>query len=304
MYSKEAHTAEHIFMGSLQRLVSNIFVRKVEHKDSENKVYIRCPELALDAVYEAELMANRAIRENRKVRTHNFASLEEARKSFPQMRAYEDRIAGEVRVVEVEGYDYAACAREHVESTGQCGLFLVTHLTREGDEYEIEFRVGEPAEMAALEMSMKSIRVASELGASMKTLEPAARNLRNELESHKMRMAAITEQALGKIRAEHINGKSVYASVFEMLDDRTLLKRAGEIIKKPDTVAILINVNDKATVIFACSDNLKLDCNSILQSLLAKYGGKGGGRPNFSNGSLPKEAAAEALNALLQSLQG
>lgn len=304
LHSKEAHTAEHIFIGSLQRLANNIFVRKVEHRDSVNKVYVKCPDLTYDAIYEAELMANKVIREDRKVKVHSFPSLEEARKSFPKTRAYEERVSGDVRVIEIDGYDYAACAREHTEKTSQCGFFIVTHLSREQDEYEIEFRVGESAELSALEMSMKSIKVATELGASMKTLEPTARNLRNELDAYKRRISAITEQMLDKVQPESMNGRSVYSSIFDMLDDRTLLKRAGEIIRKPDTVVVFINVNDRATVVFARSENLRVDCNSILRSVLSKYGGGGGGRPNFANGSLPKERAREALDALLQSLEG
>ncbi len=128
MRSKEAHTAEHIFMGSLQKLVNDIFVRKVEHDDSVNRVYMKCQELSLDSIHEAELMANKIIGEGRKVKEHNFQSIEEARKVFPQMRAYEERISGSVRVIEIDGYDYAACAREHTENTSKCEFFLVTHV--------------------------------------------------------------------------------------------------------------------------------------------------------------------------------
>src|SRR5687768_18368695 len=44
-----------------------------------------------------------------------FASLEEAKKHIPNLRANEERISGEVRVVEIEGHDVAACAMEHTE---------------------------------------------------------------------------------------------------------------------------------------------------------------------------------------------
>ena len=302
MHSKEAHTAEHIFVGSLQKIVSNIFVRKVEHKDSLNKVYIKCQELSLDAIHEAELMANKIIGEGRKVKEHNFESIEDARKSFPQMRAYEERISGNVRVIEIDGYDYAACAREHTENTDECGFFIVTHVSREQDEHEIEFVVGEQAKLSAIEMSMKCIGVARELGASMNTLEATARNLKDDLDRYKRRLNQITEQLVDKVVPQSKGDKLVYANVFDMLDDSVLMKKAGEIIKNPDTIVIFINASNNGTVLLACNDKLPINCSSILKSVLSKFEGKGGGKPSFATGSVPKDKICETFDALLKEL--
>ena len=302
MHSKEAHTAEHIFMGSLQKLVSDIFVRKVEHTDSVNRVYIKCQELSLDNIREAELMANKIIGEAREVKEHNFQSIEEARKAFPQMRAYEERISGNVRIVEIDGYDYAACAREHTKNASECGLFIVTHVSREKDEYEVEFVVGDQAKLSAVEMSMKCISVARQLGASMKTLESTAKNLNDDLDLHRKRLNQITEQLVDKIIPQTKGGKLLYAGVFEMLDDSTLIKKAGEIIKRSDTIVIFTNANNIGMVIVACNDKLQLDCSSILKSVLTRFQGKGGGKPNFATGSLPRDKLNEAFDALLREL--
>lgn len=302
MHSKEAHTAEHIFVGSLQKLVNNIAVRKVEHGDSTNKVYMRCQELSLDNIREAELMANKIIGEARKVKEHSFQSIEDARKAFPHMRAYEQRIAGNVRVIEIDGYDYAACAREHTENTGECELFIVTHVSREKDEYEVEFVVGEQAKLSAIEMSMKCITVARELGASMKTLESTARNLKDDLEMYRKRLSLITEQLVDKIIPQKKGAELLYASIFEMLDDSTLIKKAGTLTKNFDTIVIFINANNKGTVLLACNDSLHIDCNSMLKSVLGKFQGKGGGKPTFATGSVPRDKIHEVFDALLKEL--
>ena len=302
MRSKEAHTAEHIFVGSLQKLVKNIFVRKVEHSDSVNKVYIKCQELSLDNIYEAELMANKIIGERRKVKEHNFQSVEDARKAFPQMRAYEERISGDVRVIEIDGYDYAACAREHTEDAGECGLFVVTHVSREKEEHELEFVVGEQARLAAIEMSMRCIKVAKELGASMKTLESTAKNLKDDLDIYRKRLSQITEQFVNKIAPQKKGNKLLYASICEMLDDSALIKTAGEIIKRSDAIVVFINVNNGGMVILACNEKLPIDCNSIVKSVLGKFQGKGGGKPNFATGSVPKDKIHETFDALVKEL--
>jgi alanyl-tRNA synthetase len=277
-------------------------VRKVEHGDSVNRVYIKCQELSLDNIHEAEIMANKIIGEARRVKEHNFQSIEDARKAFPQMRAYEERISGNVRVIEIDGYDYAACAREHTESTGECGFFIVTHVSREKDEHEVEFVVGEQAKLSAVEMSMKCISVAKELGASMKTLESTAKNLKDDLDMYRKRLNPITEQLVDKAVPQKKGDKLLFASIFEMLDDSTLIRKAGEIIKRSDTIVIFINANNNGTALLACNDSLQIDCNSVLQSVLSKFQGKGGGKRNFATGSVPRDKIHATFDALLKEL--
>jgi alanyl-tRNA synthetase len=136
----------------------------------------------------------------------------------------------------------------------------------------------------------------------MNTLEATAKNLRNDLDEYKRRFTQITEQHIDKVVPQNKGSKLVYANIFDMLDDSTLVKKAGEIIKKPDTVVIFINTNNSATVLLACNDKLQINCNSILKSVLGKFGGKGGGKPNFANGSVPKDKIHEMFDALLKDL--
>src|SRR5688572_1618187 len=111
MHDRLAHTAEHAFIGSLQKLLGKTLqVRKVEHKDGANTAFIVIPQLDFDTVLKAESEVNSLIAEGRKVVARTFASLEEAKRQVPNLRANEERIAGEVRVIEIENHDAAACA--------------------------------------------------------------------------------------------------------------------------------------------------------------------------------------------------
>ena len=47
--TRAAHTAEHAFIGSLQKILNmTLSVRKVEHKDSHNVAFIKASEVELD----------------------------------------------------------------------------------------------------------------------------------------------------------------------------------------------------------------------------------------------------------------
>jgi len=125
MQNKLAHTSEHAFIGSLQKLMGKTLnVRKVEHRDYDNLVLITAKDIEVDSVIEAEREVNSLISQGRRVIIHSFGSLAEAKSHLPNLRANEDRIGGnnEVRVVEIEGHDLAACVMDHAANLEECGL--------------------------------------------------------------------------------------------------------------------------------------------------------------------------------------
>src|ERR671939_717789 len=126
MHDRLAHTAEHAFIGSLQKLLGQTLnVRKVEHKGSGNTAFIIIPQLNLDTVLRAEKEVNSLIAKGRRVTTSIFSSLEQAKQQIPNLRANEQRIANadKVRVIEIENHDIAACAMEHVSNLQECHFF-------------------------------------------------------------------------------------------------------------------------------------------------------------------------------------
>lgn len=109
------------------------------------------------------------VSEGKGVKGHFFDSLEEAQKAFPSLRAHEERIRGHVGVVEVDGFDYSACTGKHVENTRDYEMVLVTHVSKSGREYWIDFEVGEKALETTVRLSTRP-SISSILGSPIKTL--------------------------------------------------------------------------------------------------------------------------------------
>ena len=66
MHNKLAHTAEHAFIGSLQRLVNQtIKVSKVEHRKMDNSVFVSVAQLDLDLIFTAASEVNSLITNGR-----------------------------------------------------------------------------------------------------------------------------------------------------------------------------------------------------------------------------------------------
>jgi alanyl-tRNA synthetase len=294
-----AHTAEHIFLGSLTRLLPDVSVKKVEILNDRNAVYLKCSSLDWDIVLEAEKMTNQIISEGRWVKEHHYSTLEEAKTTIPGLRAHEERISGEVRVIEVEGYDYSACTGVHVQNTKECVFFIATRFSKANkDLFVIEFEVGEKAKIRSLEIAKTCMKTADTLGTTLTTLEKTAKNIKDENLKLKDRLIFLTSKEAQNI--SHIEEKDVklYIHMFEGLDTKILMDRAGELIKQENTIVIFTNREEQTNIILARSSGMKMDCNSILRGTLSSYGGRGGGTPEYAFGTVTADHLSKAVEDL------
>lgn len=309
MHNRVAHTAEHAFIGSLQQLLGQTLrVRKVEHKGdaTSSTAFIIISQLDLDIVLRAESQVNSLIAEGRKVTTKTFASLEEAKKHIPNLRANEERISGEVRVVEIEGHDVAACAMEHAGNLKECDFFLVTRVSKSGSEYEVDFAVGQQAKETAVSLSAKLLKVCGELGANINTVENTAKKLKQEYEGNRGKLRMLSREKLAAIQPESNGRLALFRGVFSSLADDQLQEFAGEKIAGANDVVVLVaNVGlENASIVFARSEKLsEIDCNKLFKEA-AGADGRGGGKLHFVTGVVKKEAAGKVVDIISKKVLG
>lgn len=298
MHDRLAHTAEHAFIGSLQKLLGRTLqVRKVEHRGGANTAFVVIPELDLETVLEAEKEVNALIAEGRQVTARTFASLEEARLQIPALRANEERITGEVRVVEIENHDMSACAMDHAANLQECDFFLVTRVSKSGSEYEVDFVVGKQARETAVALAAKLIRVCSEIGANINTVENTARKLKAENEGNAKKLRALGREKMEAIKPATGSKITLLRGVFENLSDDQLQEFAGEKISDPNTVVLVANVgSDTASIVFARNEKMQdIDCNKLFKQC-AGADGRGGGKAHFVTGIVKRPAVNDVMN--------
>lgn len=306
MNARIAHTAEHAFIGSLQHLLGETLrVRKVEHGPTKNTAFIVIPHLDLDTVAKAEVSVNSLISHGKRVFTRVFDSLEEARREVPGLRANEERISGRVRVVDIEGCDTAACAMDHANDLKDCAFFLVTRLSKSGQEYEVDFAVGLEAKMIAISLSASLLRVCNELGANINTIENTARKLRAEHEQNRRRLMALGREKLESVKPENIAKVALYKGIFSNLLAEQLVEFAGEKIASSNAVIILANIDHQtATLVLARNEELaQIDCHALFRSV-AGPDGRGGGKPHFVTGVVNIKAVKRVVDAISSEIIG
>ena len=311
MHNKIAHSAEHAFIGSLQKLIGKTLnVRKVEHRKTDNSVFITIPNLDLELIIRAESEVNSLINMGRKIITHSFESLTEARERLPGLRANEERITGSnpVRVVEIEGHDLAACAMEHVTNLDECSFFLVTRLSKNGNDYEINFVVGEQAKETAIALSLKLLKICEEVEANFNTVENTVRKLKTESEICLDKLKILTQEKLDNIipYITDYNNIIIISGVFSDLLDDEIRIFAGRKIAQSNIVVIVANINhhsdDTASIVFARNEALvNIDCNKLFREISSENG-RGGGKPHFVTGVVNKERVTDIVNNIIARL--
>jgi alanyl-tRNA synthetase len=276
----------------------------VEHKGSGyNTAFILIPQLDLDTVIKAEAEVNSLIAKGRRVTTRIFSSLEEAKREIPDLRANEERITAaapsEVKVVEIENHDVAACAMEHASNLQECEFFLVTRLSKGGSEYEVDFVVGRQAKDTAVALSSKLLRVCHELRANINTVENTAQKLRSENEINARKLKALSREKLAGIQPVTSGTVTLLKGIFENLSDNQLQEFAGEIIINPNTLVLLANISDeRANIVFARNEKMEgIDLNKMFKQF-ADIDGRGGGKPHFVTGIIKKQAVSRVLDSI------
>jgi alanyl-tRNA synthetase len=313
VHNKIAHTAEHALIGSLQKLIGKtLHVRKVEHRQADNSVFITTPHLDLELIIKAQSEVNSLISTGRKVITHSFVSLGEAKKSFPELRANEERIEKEstsIRVIEIEGHDVAACAMDHANDLSECIFFLVKKVSKSGNEHEITFVVEKQAKETAITLSLKLLNICSDVGANFNTVENTIRKLKVENEIYLSKLKNLTKEKLENIVSYTADRSkiTIIRGIFSGLVESEIRSYAGRKITEHNTVVVIANIiqefdDPSASIVLARNESLVgIDCDRLFRETSGNAG-RGGGKPHFVIGTVNKQRVVDIVNNIVNAI--
>ena len=281
----QQHTGQHLLSAAfdqLQQARTESF-----HLGTEVSTIDLGREVSPKEIDAAEAFANQVVWEDRPVAIRFVSDEEAARLPFrkPPVKT------GRLRVIEVEDLDLSACGGTHVSRTGEVGVILVRAWERYKGGTRIEFACGGRARRAygqlrdAFSAAVRHLSVfphelpdaIARLQSANKDAQRDVKALRERLGEYEGKALAASAQPCGAVRA-------VITSV-DGYDASTLKPLVTAASAQPGGVAVLFS--GSAPVVVAAARHASvtaIDCGALVKALCARYGGKGGGRPDMAQG--------------------
>ena len=301
----QQHTGQHILSAAFDRLhrarTVGFHLGAVLSTIDIDKV------LGTETLAAAESEANRVVWENLPV-SIRFATPEEA--AAMTFRKEPARM-GPLRVIEVEDFDLSACGGTHVARAGQVGVITLRSWEKFRGGMRLEFVCGSRVLREfrvlrdAVAGSLRYLSVAPlDLPSAIESAQGENKELRRTLRDLGERLAVHEASALVS-GARQIGPARVVVDALDGWDQAGLKALAAAAASRPGVVAALLSAGEPALVVIARASDVNLDAAAVLEALVKKFGGKGGGKPELAQGGGLAGARADmtaALGQLIESL--
>ena len=204
---------------------------------------------------------------------------------------------GTLRLIDVTDYDLSACGGTHVERTGAIGVIAIGSVEKFKGGSRVEFLCGGRALerfrlwRGALSSMQKVLSVpAVEMAASIERMQEDAKSVQRTLRGFQEKLAGHEASQLvargGRVIVEAIDG-------WDAQGLKAIAVTAAA--ANPEAVVALFTATNPAQVVIARGAHSSVDAGATLKQLAAKFGGKGGGKPDLAQGGGLAATTAELL---------
>lgn len=322
----QQHTGQHVLSAAFDKLFG---ARTVSfHLGGAVSTIDLAREMSPAEIAAAEAEANRIVWDDRRVAIR-FADAEEAAR-LPLRK--EPARGGTLRLVDVEGFDLSACGGTHVARTGGIGVIAVASWERFKGGQRIEFLCGGRALTGyrtlrdAMTASVRLLSVLpGELPIAIERVQAAGKEqtrtlvaLQGELARYRaddlaagaevVRLKPPAGEAQGGPEALEATDTTNPAGTCRLVaraitaDANGLKALATAVAAKPGYLVVLVSSSTPALVVVARSADVGVSARRLLAALIARFGGRGGGKPELAQGGgldAPANAILDAARAAI-----
>jgi alanyl-tRNA synthetase len=295
----QQHTGQHILSQAFLRALG-AQTRAVHLGSEVSTLDLDRFELTADALATVEDLANQIVFEDRLVTVRE---VQEADLTGLGLRRPPKK-RGRIRVVEVDDFDRSACGGTHVRRTGEVGPIKIRRVERFKGGSRVEFYGGWRALRDYRWKNTLTLELANQLSVKDAEVPGVVSRLTGQLRDRDRILADLQDRLIdleARQRLAQTQGPPyLVAAVVPEWTNAMVTALAGRLAKAEATAAVL-GTSDGHLVI-ARSADLDLDAAALLSQVVQQYGGRGGGRPAYAQGSVPAlriTAAVEAARLVL-----
>ena len=232
-----------------------------------------------------ELEANRAVWANRALHIWYPSEEELPTVGYRSKRA----LPWPVRVVEVPGYDKCACCGTHVAMTGEIGIIKLFSCVKFHEGVRIEMACGGRALRYLTAAYEQNRQVSQAFSAKILETGEAARRMNEQLAAEKFRAAGLQKQVFASVA----EGCRDTGNILRFENDlapaqvRELCDAIGQVC---GGMAAVFSGSDEAGYSY-CLMERGGDLRSFNKAMTAALNGRGGGKPEYQQGSVKADRA-------------
>lgn len=274
----QQHTAEHILSG----LAHSIFgYQNVGfHLSDEICTMDFSGPVTKEEMEEIEKRANEAVYKN--IEVNVLCPSREELKNFEYRSKIE--IEGQVRIIQIPGYDTCACCAPHLKRTGEIGQIKVIGLMNYKGGVRVTMVSGNRAlcDHEKREKDMKEI--SKLLSAKEWELPEAVQKLKDDMERQKSEVLSLQRKLITYKAAEVPAGQKL-ACLFEKdLDGTGIRELMNQVLENHVTVCgVFLQKGEGWKYVVGSREK---DVREIGKKLNERFHGRGGGKPEMIQGSL------------------
>jgi len=313
VHNMRLHTACHLLFGAARRLYPKVEYAGFNIGKVGNLYLNTDQQIRSDDLHKMSLMANLYVVENHPIKAY-LVKKDEV-KDIPGLAVNLDLPEGDVRIIDIEGWDVAACSGTHMHRSVDIGpIKVLAREVHKKNVTRIDYAVGELAisEMAADE---KIISETSEfLSTSKDQLNKVVQKMSNELRSANKELKKMQERLVEyKFRelyegGEVINGIRVVIEKLDYLDSNSVKALVSKLLNPSHAIIVaIVGGGEQASIVAGCSQDIQLPVSETIVNIAKRYGGGGGGKPTFvSTGGIKAdtETLISVVNIELRNLIG
>lgn len=302
----QQHTGQHILSQAFVTLF-NAPTKGFRVMDVACEIDVELMNPGDEVIERAVELANNVIWEDRLITIKTVTS-EDARQLSLRKEAARE---GELRLIEIDGFDLTPCGGTHAYRTGEVGLIAVRSWERARGLTRIEFVAGVRA-LTDYRRANKTARAVAALYSAAR--DDAAKLTVRLIEENKElhRRVRALEDIAARVEASELmanslltpSGSRIITKIFDNRDAESLKHLAHALIANSQTIVLLgSREKDAARLVFAKSADAPGDMNVLMKAACEMLEGRGGGKPDLAQGGGKNtEKLGEAINEATKTL--
>ena len=278
----QQHTGEHILSGLIYKAFG--YHNTGFHVGAQVMEVDFDGVIPADALAELELAANRALWENIPVLC-SVPSAEELPHIFYRTKR---QLPWPVRLVQIPGYDSCACCGVHTATTGEVGIIKILSCTKLRQGVRLELVCGGRAYAYLAAVFEQNKLVSQSFSAKPLETGAAAEKMNAALAAEKYRATGLQDQILELLAERYVNQKNVLCFPQD-LSGAQLRQLTEKIVPScKGYIAVFSGSDGNYSYCLGGSDT---DIARLGQAMNNALGGRGGGKGNFRQGTVPATRA-------------